>query len=310
MEAYHNRLNKRSFKKSVYIKKVEEVYGFKISTQSLQYELIIETHNANIDINNVIYSKKYIPLKDKVDKMINIIDTYVSKYKNKINKCKNLTCIELYDILIGYNNELKEMKELERIRIEKGEKGTKLNLKSIGARVSTYLTMLDMLSFDRLYDSRGMTYERQVNEKIPKKYNCQIFTDEEIMDGLIFYNDLKTFNDEFFNKYYDKTGINLNSDKEQKDFIINLHKNIVFVNNLLVDYYAYKDTLVLDLILPKLNAYTKQDISYVKDISYIRLFEKFSDVCEDINNKNYDNAYKRMKLIIDNDDMNIYERIS
>ena len=98
--------------------------------------------------------------------------------------------------------------------------------------------------------------------------------------------------------------------KNKKDFIINLHKNIVFVNNLLVDYYAYKDTLVLDLILPKLNVYTKQDISYVKDISYIRLFEKFSDVCEDINNKNYDNAYKRMKLIIDNDDMNIYERIS
>ena len=32
MEAYHNRLNKRSFKKSVYIKKVEEVYGFKFPT--------------------------------------------------------------------------------------------------------------------------------------------------------------------------------------------------------------------------------------------------------------------------------------
>ena len=232
MEAYHNRLNKRSFKKSVYIKKVEEVYGFKISKQPLQYELIYETHNTNLDVNNIIYSKKYIPIKDKVDKMILIIDTYVFKYQNKIDKCKDLTCIELFHALIGYSNELKEMKELERVRKEKGEKGTKLNIKSIGSRVSTYITMLDMIGFDRLYDCKGMTYERQVNEKLPKKYACKLYTDEEIQDSLIFNNNkMQIMNNAFFCKYLDKTGIDLNKDIKQRNFIIDIHKKIEELDN-------------------------------------------------------------------------------
>ena len=48
--------------------------------------------------------------------MILVIDTYVNKYQNKIYKCKDLTCIELFHTLVGYSNELKEMKELERVR--------------------------------------------------------------------------------------------------------------------------------------------------------------------------------------------------
>lgn len=305
MGEYHNKLNIRSFKNSVYIKKFEDTFDIKISQNNLQYELIFETYNTFVEINNILFSKKYMLTSKKVDKIINSIETYTKKYRNKITKCLDTNCNEILETLNIYYSELKELQELERIK-----SGTKLNIKHISSRVETLMTMLDMIEFDRLYNCKGMTYERQVNEKIPKKYNCKIFTDEEIMDGLLFYNNLKSLNDTFFAKYYDKTGIDLNCEIDQKDFIINLHKNIVSLNNYLVDYYTYKDTLVLELILPKLKKYAKQDISFVKDISYTTLFNKFANICVDISEKDFDNAFKKIKLIIDNDDMNIYERIS
>ena len=42
-----------------------------------------------------------------------------------------------------------------------------------------------MIGFDKLYDCKGMTYERQVNERIPKKYDCKLYTDEEIQDSSV-----------------------------------------------------------------------------------------------------------------------------
>lgn len=311
MGTYHNRLNKRSFKNAVYIIKFEDATGIKISKEPLQYELIFETHNTNLDVNNIIYSKKYIPIKDKVDKMILVIDTYVNKYQNKIYKCKDLTCIELFHTLVGYSNELKEMKELERVRIEKGEKGTKLNIKSIGSRVSTYITLLDMIGFDKLYDCKGMTYARQVNERIPKKYACKLYTDEEIQDSLIFNNNkLEVMNNAFFCKYLDKTGIDLNKDIKQRNFIIDIHKNIEALDNAFVDYYTYKDETTLNITKSKLSIFLKTNISFIQDISYTTLFKKLNVIFEDMVNNNIDNAFEKIKHIIVNDDMNLYERVS
>lgn len=46
MGCYHNKLDKKYFRNSIYIKKFEETFDIKIRDYPLQYELIYETYNA------------------------------------------------------------------------------------------------------------------------------------------------------------------------------------------------------------------------------------------------------------------------
>ena len=298
MGYYHNRLNKRNFKNSVYIKKFEELHNIKIKNHTLQYEIIFDTINVYLDLNNILFSKKYIPLKEKVNKMKELIDTYINTYKSKINKSYDLNCFDLYETLLEYQSELLDIKQ------------TKPNLKSFETRISSFVLMLDMLEYDKLYDSKGMTYQRQVNEKIPKKYNCKFYTDDEINDNLLFGNNkLKLINDSFIENYLNITGIDLNIETKQKEFIITIHKNIEYIQNALVDYYTYKDTIILDIATNNIKDFFNQDINYIEDIYYRNIFNKFKTAFDNILNKDFDNALKLIDTLINNN-ISLYERVS
>ena len=86
MGCYHNKLDKKYFHKSVYIKKWEETFNVKIKDYPLQYELVFETYNTLIQLNNILFSKNYIAKYLKVDKILNLLEDYLKKYKNKIKK--------------------------------------------------------------------------------------------------------------------------------------------------------------------------------------------------------------------------------
>ena len=55
MGHYHNKLDKKYFNKSVYVKKFEEVFNIKIKDYPLQYELVYETYNTIISLNNILF---------------------------------------------------------------------------------------------------------------------------------------------------------------------------------------------------------------------------------------------------------------
>ena len=62
MGKYHNKLDKKYFDKSIYMKKFESAFNIKIKDYPLQYELVFETYNTFIAFNNILFSLNYIPL--------------------------------------------------------------------------------------------------------------------------------------------------------------------------------------------------------------------------------------------------------
>ena len=76
------------------------------------------------------------------------------------------------------------------------------------------------------------------------------------------------------------------------------------------DYFIYKDKTTLNITEVNLKNFLKTNISFVEDITYITLFKKLNIILDEIVDNKIDNAYKKIKHIIDNDDMNIYERVS
>lgn len=305
MGKYHNKLDKKYFDKSIYIKKFESAFNIKIKDYPLQYELIFETYNTFIVFNNILFSLNYIPLKDKVKNIIHLLNGYINKYKNKIKKCYDSNCIMLYDSMENMRDELQEILDLQE------RKKTKPNLKPFESAVEEYMFLLDGVNFDKLIDSKKLPYEKKANEKLPKKVNLKIINDLEIKTNILIDEEKqKELNNNFINDYFKTTGINLNEEQEQKDFIFDTLNRIKDLNNAIVDYHIYKDKCILNIFNHFLiNSYLKQDITFVKDITYINLFNKLKDISVYISNNNIDLAFEMIKDLI-NQFKNLYERMS
>lgn len=305
MGKYHNKLDKKYFDKSIYIKKFESAFNIKIKDYPLQYELIFETYNTFIVFNNILFSLNYIPLKDKVKNIIHLLNSYINKYKNKIKKCYDSNCIMLYDSMENMRDELQEILDLQE------RKKTKPNLKPFESAVEEYMFLLDGVNFDKLIDSKKLPYEKKANEKLPKKVNLKIINDLEIKTNILIDEEKqKELNNNFINDYFKTTGINLNEEQEQKDFIFDTLNRIKDLNNAIVDYHIYKDKCILNIFNHFLiNSYLKQDITFVKDITYINLFNKLKDISVYISNNNIDLAFEMIKDLI-NQFKNLYERMS
>jgi len=307
MGKYHNKLDKKYFDKSIYMKKFESAFNInsKDEKYKLQYELVFETYNTFISFNNLLFTLNYMPLKDKVKNSFKLLDTYIDKYKNKIKKCYDSNCIMLYDNMEIMKNELEEiLKDLEIKRIKKP------NLKPFEDFVENYMNILTGLNFDKLVDSKDLPYERKVNDKLPKKVNLKIINDLEIKTSVMFDEEKqKELNNKFINDYFKITGIDLNKEREQRDFIFDALNRIKDINNAIVDYYIYKDKAVLNIINYYLIDYLKQDISFVKDITYNNVFNKLKDISKNISDDDIDLSFEKIKDLI-NQFKNLYERMS
>ena len=304
MGKYHNKLDKKYFNKSIYIKKFESAFGVKIKDYSLQYELIFETYNTYIGVNNILFSMNYIPINQKVDSLIHLISSYLNKYKNKIKKCYDSECILIYESLENTLDELNEMKELYTT------KKTKYNLKSLEKDTEYFMNILDNLNFDKLVDSKDMPYIKKPNDKLPKKVNLKIIDNLDIKSSTLFDEEKqKELNNNFIKDYEKRTGINLTEDTEQRYFIFDILNRIKDLNNSMVDYYIYNDKCLVNLFTYYLKKFLNQDITYVKDITYINVFNKLKDISDLIENNNIDLAYSNIKELIEQF-KDLYERNS
>lgn len=304
MGKYHNKLDKKYFNKSIYIKKFESAFGVKIKDYSLQYELIFETYNTYIGVNNILFSMNYIPINQKVDSLVHLISSYLNKYKNKIKKCYDSECILIYESLENTLDELNEMKELYTT------KKIKYNLKSLEKDTEYFMNILDNLNFDKLVDSKDMPYIKKPNDKLPKKVNLKIIDNLDIKSSTLFDEEKqKELNNNFIKDYEKRTGINLNEDTEQRYFIFDILNRIKDLNNSMVDYYIYNDKCLVNLFTYYLKKFLNQDITYVKDITYINVFNKLKDISDLIENNNIDLAYSNIKELIEQF-KDLYERNS
>lgn len=304
MGKYHNKLDKKYFNKSIYIKKFESAFGVKIKDYPLQYELIFETYNTYIGVNNILFSMNYIPINQKVDSLIHLISSYLNKYKNKIKKCYDSECILIYESLENTLDELNEMKELYTT------KKIKYNLKSLEKDTEYFMNILDNLNFDKLVDRKDMPYIKKPNDKLPKKVNLKIIDNLDIKSSTLFDEEKqKELNDLFIQDYEKRTGINLNEDTEQRYFIFDILNRIKDLNNSMVDYYIYNDKCLVNLFNYYLKEFLNQDITYVKDITYINVFNKLKDISDLIDNNNIDLAYSNIKELIEQF-KELYERNS
>lgn len=304
MGKYHNKLDKKYFNKSIYIKKFESAFGVKIKDYPLQYEVIFETYNTYIGVNNILFSMNYIPINQKVDSLIHLISSYLNKYKNKIKKCYDSECILIYESLENTLDELNEMKELYTT------KKIKYNLKSLEKDTEYFMNILDNLNFDKLVDSKDMPYIKKPNDKLPKKVNLKIIDNLDIKSSTLFDEEKqKELNDLFIQDYEKRTGINLNEDTEQRYFIFDILNRIKDLNNSMVDYYIYNDKCLVNLFNYYLKEFLNQDITYVKDITYINVFNKLKDISDLIENNNIDLAYSNIKELIEQF-KDLYERNS
>lgn len=304
MGKYHNKLDKKYFNKSIYIKKFESAFNIKIKDYPLQYELIFETYNTYISLNNILFSLNYIPINQKVDNIMRLINAYLNKYKNKIKKCYDSECILIYESLENTLDELNEMKELYIT------KKTKYNLKSLEKDTEYFMNILDNLNFDKLVDSKDMPYIKKPNDKLPKKVNLKIINNLDLKSSTLFDRDKQEqLNNDFIISYEKRTGINLNEDTEQRYFIFDILNRIKDLNNSMVDYYIYNDKCLVNLFNYFLKEFLNQDISFVKDITYINVFNKLKDISNLIDNDNIDLAFSNIKELIEQFE-NLYERNS
>ena len=304
MGQYHNKLDKKYFNKSIYVKKFEEAFNVKIKDFPLQYEILLDTYNTLIIVNNILFSLNYVPINQKVDNLKHTINSYLNKYSNKIKKSFDSNCIMVYDNLKCIIEELEEMEEIHQL------KKKPYNLHNIEKGVETYINILSKVNFDKLLDSKIMPYEKKANDKLPKKINCKLILDLDMKESTLYNkNKQKELNNEFIKDYYNKTGIDLNVDLEQKEFIFDTLNRIKDINNAIVDYYIYTDKSVLNIFNYYLNDYLMQDIAHIKDIIYINAFNKLKEVNSYLNNNDIDLASKKIKELIEQFN-NVYERMS
>ena len=111
MGKYHNKLDKKYFNKSIYMRRFESAFNIKIKDYPLQYELVYETYNTIISLNNMLFSLNYVPLTSKIDNILHLLNSYLNKHNNKIKKCYDSNCILLYDNIESIVNEVILKKE-------------------------------------------------------------------------------------------------------------------------------------------------------------------------------------------------------
>lgn len=304
MGQYHNKLDKKYFNKSIYVKRFENAFNVRIKDYPLQYEIMFDTYNTFIVVNNILFSLNYVPINQKVDNILHTLNSYLNKYKNRIKKSYDSNCILTYDNLENILNSLDEMKK------EHEQRKISYNLKPIEKEIDSYMNILCAVNFDKLVDSKIMPFEKKANDKLPKKVNCKIIDNLEIKISTLYdEEELIKLNNNFIDSYYKITGIDLKKDLEQKHFIFDTLNRIKDINNAIVDYYIYDNKVILNIFNNGLKEYLKQDISFVKDITYINIFNKLKIVNELIDNNNIENAFEIIKELL-NQFKDIYERMS
>ena len=305
MGRYHKKLDRKYFHKSIYIRKWEETFNVKIKDCPLQYDIVFDTFNTFIMLNNFLFSTNYIPQKEKVNKILDLLNNFLTQYKNKIQKSYDSQCIVFYENFEIIVYELQEMKDLYI------NNGKKYNLHSIEEAVEEYMALLDIIRFDLLVDSKNMHYSKAPNDKLPKTINCKLVNDIEVHKDNLYFDESKMTeaSNQFIEEYLTKYGIDLNKDIEQKYNIFDIHIFIKDLNNFIVEMILHTDIKKYKLYLEIFSEFMNRDFSCIEDIYYKNLIKRIDKICLLLCDAKLKEAYDKVQEIIE-ENKKWYERIS
>lgn len=172
LNTYHHYINKDYFHNILYVKELEKELKINLIEHKLQYNIIEDTLKTLITINNnwCNYGKK----EEKFNNAKLVLEDYLKKYKNKIEKSYDLFCIELYDT---FSNWYEEMEEIE-------ERGLNKQCNNIKKQASEILKKLIDVNFDYVWNGY-FYYYRDPNNKAKKQYFPIIDMDEEMANQFI-----------------------------------------------------------------------------------------------------------------------------
>lgn len=311
MGCYHNKLDKKYFDKSVYVKKWEDTFGVKVKSIPLQYELLYETYSTLLNINNIYYAQGYSKTSDRVKRIISDTKEYLTKYKNKIKKSYDSNCIFLYEEFGYIVEELEDT--LETYSKKNNTNDTlKSHCDSLMSEISKYILVLDLVDFDKMIDSKALAYVKKPNDKIPKKVNLKLMDDLDQHVCTIWELDKqKQLNEEFIESY-SKWRVDLNNNEEQRGFTFEILNRIKDLNNAMVDYFFVynKDKTIVNIYNFSLKEFLEKiDISFIKDIEFVKVFERLQEVSQHIEADNMEVAFTIIKELVEKYS-DLYERMS
>ena len=200
MGKYHNKLDRKYFKNSIYVKRFEKEFNIKIKDYPLQYDILFDTYNTFIIINNNFFSTNYMKYEDRINKSINTIKTFLTEYKNKHKKSYDSNCLIMYD---KFEYMLEQLEEILNVYEKRKLQNDTITLKSLCSNfekeLEEYMSYLELVNFDylvdsKLYDLRKVLSGNQcetLNNAINQGYLTVLRDGEDIDDntGFCYYGE-------------------------------------------------------------------------------------------------------------------------
>lgn len=263
LNTYHHYINKDYFHNILYVKELEKELKINLKEHKLQYNIIEDTLKTLITINNnwCNYGKK----EEKFNNAKLVLEDYLKKYKNKIEKSYDLFCIELYDT---FSNWYEEIEEIE-------ERGLNKQCNNIKKQASEILTKLIEVNFDYVWNGY-FYYYRDPNNKAKKQYFSLLSVCEEVATKFI----------KDFNKNYGNSREKINIASWYFYYIQNLYT--IFG---IITIYISMDSH--NLALKKIIEFFKDKKPSNLDGLYDEELLKLLDIATMIIDEEYDKAYNK-----------------
>lgn len=271
---HHDLINKDYFGKIKYIRELESLLGRKLS--KFEKDFIEDTFRTLLIINNEWSGGNKSDVSFEKNK--NEMTLYVKKYENTYQKSPDSYCIELYNKMISW---LDEMNEKEHKKHDKFCNGIK-------SEITAILEKLDYINFD--YDFNGFCYyKRNPNNKSKRHYISLLDYEKRWMYFAFGFNR---------KHIYIQLETNIDKNNNGETYIRDLFRTYADLS-LYLKNEEYEECLnkIINLSFKKVCSAVRQD-----DELGLALYN-LEEIAYMIIRKEYDDAYARtIKFIQDNED--------
>lgn len=288
MRNKHNELTDDTFKGSIYIKKIEELYDIKDFRKEYreQYDMILDIYQVYILLSNCFFSDNDLRTDDRVRKAYKLLKDYF-----KVNDMENVVGVkysvrDIQDICDKHCRHIYNLMSEWYYSLYGMVKNNSFDNKLINKIKKEILEEMELLEYSQ-FDSvviENITYQKHniKNYRKYKKYLCKF-------DNI--YGKSNEYKEKYKKDFYDRYGINL-TDKEINTLGL-LFKLLASLDNGLVniinDYKLNKELTDMDHddielfyleYLKSLNMYYSKE-NYDETIKYYEEYLKW--LCENHN---------------------------
>lgn len=265
-------LNKDYFKQTRYYKNFEEhiIQTLHRKPNKLECEIVFDTLNVLLKLKKE-YGSYWVSKQEHFNRKKKILEDYLSKYDEKLNKFKDDFCITL---LKKYEVWFDEMKDIENAEYEtEQERHSALCCSKIETKINNCVAQLNDIEFDYIFNGYCY-YRRNPSNKTKRGYISVL----EYPEGL----------NRFIQEYNNQYRFDMLTDNEEIKYIKKLYSYIGKVSVYLSteDYINAHNTIDEILMCDKPNN-LKAPFEYMLKV--------FKGIDALILNKEYENAYIEFK---------------